>query len=83
MIAYFEDVAIGEILELGTYTRSRPARSSGLREKFDPQPFHLSEEGASRTHFRASLRLRLAYGFRFHETVRDQAQISSGRGASK
>lgn len=50
MIAYFEDVAIGDMLELGTYTFNAD-EIIRFAEKFDPQPFHLSEEGAAKTHF--------------------------------
>ncbi|MCV0429556.1 MAG: MaoC family dehydratase [Roseibium sp.] len=51
MISYFEDVEIGESLELGqhTFTREEVER---FAEKFDPQPFHLSEDGAAKTFFK-------------------------------
>jgi len=50
MTAFFEDLAIGDTLELGdhTFTREEIIR---FAEKYDPQPFHLSEEAAARTHF--------------------------------
>jgi len=50
MTAFFEDLAIGDTLELGTHTF---AREDIIRfaEEFDPQPFHLSEEAAAETHF--------------------------------
>lgn len=50
MIAYFEDVAVGEVLHLGDYTFNAD-EIIRFAEKFDPQPFHLSEEGAAKTHF--------------------------------
>ncbi len=50
MTAFFDDIEIGEALELGrhTFTREDIIR---FAEKYDPQPFHLSEEGAAGTHF--------------------------------
>ncbi|MCK7612540.1 MaoC family dehydratase [Roseibium sediminicola] len=50
MSAFFEDLAVGDTLELGEHTF---AREDIIRfaEQFDPQPFHLSEEAAAGTHF--------------------------------
>ncbi len=50
MIGYFEDLAIGETIELGAYTFER---QDILRfaAKYDPQPYHLSDDGAASTHF--------------------------------
>jgi acyl dehydratase len=50
MTAFFEDIRIGDTLELGehTFTREDIVRFAG---KYDPQPFHLSEEAAAKTHF--------------------------------
>lgn len=50
MTAFFEDLAVGDTLELGRHTF---VREDIIRfaEKFDPQPFHLSEEAAAETHF--------------------------------
>lgn len=50
MISFFEDVAVGETLELGNYTFDKD-EIIRFAEKYDPQPFHLSEEEASKTHF--------------------------------
>ncbi|MET1411962.1 MaoC family dehydratase [Roseibium sp. HPY-6] len=50
MISFFEDVTIGETLELGSYTFNKD-EIIRFAEKYDPQPFHLSEEEASKTHF--------------------------------
>ena len=41
---YFEDVEIGERVDLGTFTFSA-AKIIAFAKEFDPQPFHLSEEG--------------------------------------
>ncbi|MCX2725861.1 MaoC family dehydratase [Roseibium salinum] len=51
MTDFFEDIGIGDTLELGehTFTKDEIIR---FAEKYDPQPFHLSEEEAAKTHFR-------------------------------
>ena len=47
---YWEDVAVGDHAEMGSYavTREEVLEFAG---KYDPQPFHLSDEAAARTHF--------------------------------
>ncbi|WP_421979097.1 MaoC family dehydratase [Roseibium sp.] len=50
MIDFFEDIREGDTLELGRYT-FQTDEIIRFAEKYDPQPFHLSEEGAARTHF--------------------------------
>src|SRR5690349_14906708 len=47
---YFEDLEVGVEREFGTYevTREEVLEFAG---KYDPQPFHLSDEAAARTHF--------------------------------
>ncbi|MEM8701004.1 MAG: MaoC family dehydratase [Pseudomonadota bacterium] len=50
MIDFFEDVRKGDTLELGRHTFLKDDIIR-FAEKYDPQPFHLSEEGAARTHF--------------------------------
>lgn len=47
---YFEDVEVGETTEFGTHEVTREEVLEFAR-KFDPQPFHLSDEAAARTHF--------------------------------
>ena len=49
-IVYFEDVAIGDVLHVGPIAIDREEVIAFAGE-FDPQPFHLSDEGAARTHF--------------------------------
>jgi acyl dehydratase len=48
--AFFEDIEVGDTLDLGehTFTREDIVR---FAEKYDPQAFHLSEEAAAQTHF--------------------------------
>ena len=50
MTKYFEDITVGETIELGSHT-FRADDIIRFAEKYDPQPFHLSEEGAAKTHF--------------------------------
>jgi len=47
---YFEDLEIGAETEFGTYDVTREEVLDFAR-KYDPQPFHLSDEEAAKTHF--------------------------------
>ncbi|MEN2749061.1 MaoC family dehydratase [Sphingomonas sp. T9W2] len=47
---YFEDIAVGDTARFGSYLVDRDAVIDFARQ-YDPQPFHLSEEAAARTHF--------------------------------
>ena len=47
---YFEDLVIGARSSFGRYEVTR-AEVIAFAEKFDPQPFHLSDEAAAQTHF--------------------------------
>ena len=47
---YFEDLQVGEKTEFGTYEVTREEMLEFAR-KYDPQPFHLSDEAAAKTHF--------------------------------
>ncbi|MBA3668609.1 MAG: MaoC family dehydratase [Sphingomonas sp.] len=47
---YFEDLVIGTETEFGTYDVTREEVIDFAR-KYDPQPFHLSDEAAAKTHF--------------------------------
>ena len=47
---YFEDVAIGDTARFGAYPVTRD-EVLAFAQKYDPQPFHLSEEAAAQTHF--------------------------------
>ena len=50
VMIYFEDLVVGAEREFGTYAVTREEVIEFAR-KFDPQPFHLSDEAASQTHF--------------------------------
>ncbi|HEX8126945.1 MAG TPA: MaoC family dehydratase [Allosphingosinicella sp.] len=47
---YFEDLETGRETEFGRYQVTREEVLDFAR-KYDPQPFHLSDEAAARTHF--------------------------------
>ena len=47
---YFEDLAVGDETYFGFYEVTRE-EVIGFAEKYDPQPFHLSDEHAAKTHF--------------------------------
>ncbi len=47
---YFEDLEIGRETEFGRYEVTREEVLDFAR-KYDPQPFHLSDEAAAATHF--------------------------------
>ena len=47
---YFEDIETGARIELGSFAFSAEDIIRFARD-FDPQPFHLSEEGAAASHF--------------------------------
>lgn len=47
---YFEDIGVGQKASFGRYEVTREEVTEFAR-KFDPQPFHLSDEEAAKTHF--------------------------------
>jgi len=47
---YFEDLEVGAETDFGSYAVTREEVLEFAR-KYDPQPFHLSDEGAANTHF--------------------------------
>src|SRR3954449_8657298 len=47
---YFEDLVVGRETEFGSYEVTREEVLEFAR-KYDPQPFHLSDEAAAKTHF--------------------------------
>ena len=49
---FLEDVVVGERFELGRHVFSADDIKAFAR-RFDPQPFHLDEEAAARSHFGA------------------------------
>jgi acyl dehydratase len=51
-MTYFEDLRVGARIDLGSHTFTAEEIKAFARE-FDPQPFHLDEEAAARSHFGA------------------------------
>ena len=47
---YFEDLEVGAETEFGNYKVTRQEVIE-FAQKYDPQPFHLSDEAAAKTHF--------------------------------
>jgi acyl dehydratase len=50
MMIFFEDLVIGAQTEFGHYDVTRDEVIE-FATKYDPQPFHLSDEAAAKTHF--------------------------------
>lgn len=48
---YFEDVVVGTVERIGSYTFTAD-EIKRFAAKFDPQPFHMDEEAAEKSHFR-------------------------------
>lgn len=49
---FFEDIAVGERAELGAHSFTAEDIKRFARQ-YDPQPFHIDEEAAARSHFGA------------------------------
>ena len=47
---YFEDIEVGSKASFGHYEVTRE-EVTAFAQKYDPQPFHLSDEAAAATHF--------------------------------
>lgn len=47
---YWEDMVVGAVAEMGSYSVTREEVIE-FAKKYDPQPFHLSDEAAAATHF--------------------------------
>jgi acyl dehydratase len=50
MMQYFEDIEVGSTTRFGRYEVTRDEVIE-FAKKFDPQPFHLSDEAAAKTYF--------------------------------
>ena len=49
---FFEDIQVGDVFEVGRYTFTAD-NIKAFATRFDPQPFHVDEEAAARSHFGA------------------------------
>lgn len=50
MTTYFEDLAVGDTFDAGSYTLEKD-EIIAFAEQFDPQPFHVDEEAAKESMF--------------------------------
>jgi acyl dehydratase len=51
-VRYFEDIRVGDADDIGQHTFTAEEIKS-FAQRFDPQPFHVDEEAAARSHFGA------------------------------
>ena len=49
---FFEDIQVGDVFEVGRYTFTAD-NIKAFANRFDPQPFHIDEDAAARSHFGA------------------------------
>mgnify|MGYP002653490231 FL=1 len=84
---FFDDLVVGERYELGSHTFTADAIKIFAR-RFDPQPFHLDEAAAARSHFgalcasgwhTASVWMRLMVQYQVRE---DAARRARGEGVA-
>ena len=82
---YWEDIAVGDSASYGQYEVTRDEVVEFAR-KYDPQPFHLSDEAAAKTHFKrlaASGWHTCAMTMAMHvEHWQNEAEPSAGLGAA-
>jgi acyl dehydratase len=51
-VKYFEDIRVGDVFEYGRHTFTADSIKA-FATRFDPQPFHVDEAAAERSHFGA------------------------------
>ena len=87
---YFEDIQVGDVFEVGRYTFTADSIKA-FAMRFDPQPFHLDEAAAERSHFGALvasgwhtavawMRLLVDYRRRMAEAARARGEPVAGIG---
>ena len=87
---FFEDVQVGEVWELGRHTFTAD-EIKAFGQRFIPQPFHIDEAAAERTHFGALcasgwhtalawMRLQVDYRRRMDEALRARGERIAGIG---
>ena len=85
---FFEDIGVGEISDIGRHTFTAED-IKGFAARFDPQPFHLDEAAAARSHFgrlcasgwhTACVWMRLLIDFRRRE---DEERRARGEGVGQ
>ena len=70
---FFDDITIGDRRELGSHTFTAE-EIKAFAPKYDPQPFHVDEEAAARSHFGRLMRVGLAHGGDLHASLREANQ---------
>ncbi len=89
---FFEDIAVGEKFDLGRVTFTAEAIKA-FATRFDPQPFHIDEAAAKRSHFGALcasgwhtasvwMRLLVAYQRREDDALRARGEPVAALGPS-
>jgi acyl dehydratase len=87
---YFEDIQVGDIFEVGRYTFTAD-NIKAFATRFDPQPFHVDEAAAARSHFGALcasgwhtalawMRLMIDYRRRMDDAMRARGEPVAGIG---
>jgi acyl dehydratase len=89
-VKYFEDIRVGDVFEVGRYTFTAD-NIKAFATRFDPQPFHVDEAAAERSHFGALcasgwhtavawMRLMIDYRRRMDEAMRARGEPVAGIG---
>jgi acyl dehydratase len=89
---YFDDILLGDAFEVGSH-RFTAEEIKAFALRFDPQPFHVDEEAAARSHFGGLcasgwhstsmwMRLMVDYRQRFDEERRERGEPVVQLGAS-
>jgi acyl dehydratase len=89
-VKFFEDIRVGDVYEVGRYTFTAD-NIKAFAVRFDPQPFHVDEEAAARSHFGALcasgwhtalawMRLMVDYRRRMDDAMRARGEPVAGIG---
>src|SRR4029079_15096116 len=92
LMKFWDDIAVGQRTELGRHTFTTYGIKSFAR-RFDPQPFHLDEAAAARSHFGALcasgwhtasvwMRLMVEHTNREDQAIRARGELSAALGPS-
>ena len=85
---FFEDIQVGDVFEYGRHTFTAD-NIKAFATRFDPQPFHVDEEAAARSHFgcasgwhtaAAWMRLMVDFRRRMDEAARARGEPVAGIG---
>ncbi len=87
---FYEDIRVGDVYEVGRYSFTAD-NIKAFAVRFDPQPFHVDEEAAARSHFGALcasgwhtavawMRLMIDYRRRMDDAMRARGEPVAGIG---